>query len=374
VKGKKAEVHAFRVGGRLQHRRSLPGAEGQLAGREIAVAALREALETLRSGDGRVVELSGDPGIGKSRLLGEMIAMASGMRCAVVRCEPYASGTPYAAAGYLIRELLGEPIGSAPEAAATVLAAIVDSRAPELKRWLSLLATVVGAKLPLTPEASQLDAEFRRVRLEEAAAELLATMLPGQAVLAVEDVEFADEASASLLQRLTGEVTGRPWLIVLTGPSRSPFPVPDDVKVLRLALRPLPAGAAEAMLREATEQPPLSPHQLAAIRRRAAGNPLFLRELAALAARGGDSGVLPESAEGVIAAEIDQLAPADRATLRSAAVIGTSFDARLLARVLGRSLEQGVWDRLQNLIAAEADGGYRFRHARVCAGPRLLFG
>jgi len=364
VKGKAAPVQAFRVAGRA--RRTVAETDGRLVGRDGEVAALRDALGSLRRGHGSVIELSGEPGIGKSRLLAELLGMADAMRSVVVRCDPYASSTPYAAAGTLLRELIGEPGESAPGTVVTALETAVRDRAPQLLRWLPLLATVVGADLPLTVEVAQLDPAFRRPRLEEAVTELLRALLNGPAVIAIEDAQFADEPSASVLTRLLPETGDRAWLVVVTlQPERSAFRVPADAGALRLALGPLPDNAVRALLLDATERAPLPPHQLAAIGRRGAGNPMFLRELAVMTARDGDSEELPESVEGVITVEIDRLAPADRSTLRAAAVVGTSFEPGLLAGVLGEPLGAGVLSRLRGFVIPEAAGTYRFRHALV---------
>jgi class 3 adenylate cyclase len=365
VKGKSAPVQPLRVAGRS--RAAVAETEGELVGRDAEVAALGDALGSLRRGHGGVIELSGEPGIGKSRLLSELLTMAETMRSVVVRCDPYGSNTPYAVAGTLLRELLGEPGESAPGAVVAALEAAVRGHAPQLLRWLPLLATVVGADLPPTVEVAQLDPVFRRRRLEEAVTELLGALLSGPAVLlAIEDAQFADEPSASLLTRLLGETAERAWLIAFTlVPSRSAFRVPDEAGALRLELGPLPDDAVRALLLDVTEQAPLPPHQLDAIGRRGAGNPMFLRELAAMTTLDRDSELLPESVEGVIAVEIDQLTPADRSTLRAAAVVGTSFEPGLLAGVLGEPLDRGGLSRLRAFVIPEAAGTYRFRHALV---------
>jgi len=363
VKGKAQPVHAFDVGAPLVSRRAPVPATGRLAGRNAEVAALREALDSLRRGRGRVVELVGEPGIGKSRLLAELLAIADKEGQVVVRCDDYASAMPYAVADMMLRDLLGVPAEAEPPAVAAALAAAIARQAPQLEKWLPLLAAVVGAKLPPTPEVAQLADAFRRPRLEQTVTDLVSAILRDPAVLAVEDVQFADEASVGVLNRLLSEVPGRPWLVVLTGPAPKPVRVPEDTQPLRLELGPLPTSAAEILLLEATEGSPLAPHQLAAITDRGAGNPLFLRELAAVAGQGGDVAVLPQSVEDVIGVQIDLLAPADRSTLRAAAVAGISFEEGLLAEALGRALDAGVWERLRGFVSAEAGGGFRFRHA-----------
>ena len=363
VKGKAQPVHAFDVGAPLPNRPAPVQSAGRLAGREAEVEALREALDALRRGRGRVVELVGEPGIGKSRLLAELLAMADQEHRIVVRCDTYATAIPYAVIDMLLRDLLSVPAEAEPRAAAAALALAVAGQAPELEKWLPLLATVVGAELPETPEVALLEDAFRRPRLEQAVTELVGAILRHPAVLAVEDIQLADEASVGVLSRLLEEVPGRPWLVVITGRGPKPLHPPDSADLLRLELGPLSASAAESMLLDATRRSPLAPHQLAAITERGAGNPLFLRELATVAGRGGDGSLLPESVQDVIGAQIDLLAPMDKSTLRAAAVAGMSFEEDLLAEVLGQPLDAGVWERLRDFVSPEAPGTFRFRHA-----------
>jgi class 3 adenylate cyclase/tetratricopeptide (TPR) repeat protein len=368
VKGKTDPVHAFDVGAPLPNRPAPVQSAGRLAGRDAEVAALREALDSLRRGRGGVVELVGEPGIGKSRLLAELLAMADKERRVVVRCDAYATAIPYGVADMLLRDLLGVPTEAEPLAAAAALSRAVAEQAPQLEKWLPLLATVVGAELPRTPEVDHLEDAFRRPRLEQAVTELVGAILREPAVLAVEDVQLADGASVGVLSRLLEEVPGRLWLVVITGRAPKPLHPPDSADLLRLELGPLPASAAEILLHDATRRAPLAPHQLAAIAERGAGNPLFLRELAAVAGRSEDDKLLPESIEDVIGAQIDLLAAADKSTLRAAAVAGMSFEEELLAEVLGRPLDAGVWERLRDFVSAEAPGTFRFRHGLLRDG------
>lgn len=365
AKGKAEPVHAFDVGAPLPNRPAPAQAAGRLAGREAEVAALRKALDSLRRGRGGVVELLGEPGIGKSRLLAELLALADQERHVVVRCDAYATAIPYAVTDLLVRDVLGVPADAEPRAAAAALATAVARQAPQLDKWLPLLATAVGAELPPTPEVDQLAGAFRRPRLEQAMTELVAAILQAPAVLAVEDTQLADEASVGVLSRLLEEVPGRPWLVVITGRAPMPLQAPESAEPLRLELGPLPVSAAEALLLDATRRSPLAPHQLAAIAERGAGNPLFLRELAAVSGRAGDGRLLPDSIEDVIGAQIDLLDAADKSTLRAAAVAGISFEVGLLIEVLGRPLDAQVWERLRKFVSAEDPGTFRFRHALV---------
>jgi tetratricopeptide (TPR) repeat protein len=111
--------------------------------------------------------------------------------------------------------------------------------------------------------------------------------------------------------------------------------------------------------------------EVAAITERAAGNPLFLQELAASAGAEDEAGTeLPESVEAMVAARIDKLAPSDRTLLRYAAVMGVSFSAELVGHVLATedpsaSPDSETWDRLAEFVERDpySPGAFRFRHA-----------
>src|SRR4029077_9814867 len=91
---------------------------------------------------------------------------------------------------------------------------------------------------------------------------------------------------------------------------------------------------------------------------RAAGNPLFLRELASVGEKAHDAEDLPETVESLVATRIDQLAPGDRALLRWASVLGASFSASLIADVLEDdplvAAGSEAWERLRPRGAAGA--------------------
>ena len=374
VKGKKHPVTAFDVGpGRTA--RKATTADIPLFGREAEVATLQAALGAVRQGQGRFVEIAGEAGIGKSRLVAELVAASRTERVLSVACDQYSAQTPYAVASVLLRGALGVPDDAVPAAASDELSATVHRKGPELAPWLPLLASVLGAELPPTPEVAALGEEFRRDRIEELIVDLLRVQLAGPSLLVIEDVHYADEASASVLTRLLSGVADLPWLVVLTTSPPSPVRVPDDVPAERLALGPLPAAAAHDLLVRETDDSPLSPHLQAALVQRAAGNPLFLRELLTTVGEGSDEKALPESVEEVIGAQIDRLGPADRALLGCAAVAGMSIDAGLLAGAMERSITQQQWDRLRAFVGATPQGGFRFQHAlfRDVAYERLSY-
>ena len=108
------------------------------------------------------------------------------------------------------------------------------------------------------------------------------------------------------------------------------------------------------------------PNERAAITERAAGSPLFLRELLEAYRASRSIEELPDTLEPLLASQVDRLDPADRSILRAAAVLGVRFDTRTLAAVLeSGSLDPAVWTRLAPFVVDESGGRRRFRHALV---------
>ncbi len=363
VKGKSKPVNAVVVGAAQRPRRRSDADVPPLVGRQAEIGRLRAALATAHAGHGQVVQIEGPPGIGKSRLAGELLAMADGLTL-LVTCDRYAAGTPYALIDAMLRELLSVPGWAGPQTALAAITDAVERDAAALRPWLPLLAAVVGADLPPTPEVAALAAEFLRPRLELTVAELIGALLPGPAVMVIEDIQFIDDASASLLARLLADVAGQPWLVVFTC-TESRQPQLAGAADVGLELEPLGQQDTTTLLSRETRAAPLLPHQLAAIAERSTGNPLFARELVRVAAQAGDAAVLPESIEDVVGAQIDRLAPADRDALRAVAVAGMRIDPDLLAEVLGQPPSAGQWARLGAFVQPDQDGSLRFRHALV---------
>lgn len=365
VKGKARPVLAYRVGAPLGSRRSDAAPSLPMIGREREMAELRRALEEARTGIGRLVEISGEAGIGKSRIVGELRGEAAGDVILAVACEQYESSTPYATFRSLLRGLLGIGAATDPGTAGEALARAVAESAPDLAKWLPLLAVPLDATVGATPESDRLAPEFRSARLRQVTSELLGRMLPRPALVIFEDAHWMDEASAELLRHLVAsEAPGRPWLLVATRrPGPGGFAAPDDPAPIRVALEPLPAEASESLAAAAAEAHLLPAHVIAALAERSGGHPLFLQELIAASGQGVET--MPDTVEALITARIDTLAPRDRTVLRYASVLGGAFSADLVAAIAAGevAVDSAAWNRLTGFVDATAPGTFRFRHA-----------
>jgi class 3 adenylate cyclase/tetratricopeptide (TPR) repeat protein len=368
AKGKQAPVTPLSIGSPLaaSERARSGGAEApELIGRDAELGDLLAVAGAAAQGSGSVAELIGEPGMGKSRLLIELRERTDA-RVLWAEGDVYAANRPYAAFERLLRDSFGAGPDVAPEELARRLQAVTRERAPHLLPWLPLIAIAGGLELPSTPEVEQTDPTLRKVRLEELTSELLGLLLPGPTVLVFNDVRLMDDASRDLISRLAQDALARPWAVIVSRRPDGPSPV-AGLPAQRIELRPLAADAAEQLLARATVDAPLPPQRLADLARRAAGNPLFLRELVAELRAGNDPDSLPQSVEASIAARIDRLPSGDRRTLRSAAVLGMDIEAPLLAEVLAIDERSAVSadDRLAALSEfIEPAGPQRHRFAQ----------
>jgi class 3 adenylate cyclase/predicted ATPase len=360
VKGKTGPVAAHRLGS-PSTTSPMQLADTPLTGRDAELEQLAALLRSAQAGQGGCVELLGPPGIGKSRLLTELAARASGVRVLQTRCDAYRSRTPYAPIRDLARATLGIDADAPPADAGTALVDRVKADAPGTLPWLPLLATVVDADVDPTPETDALEERFRRARLESAFADLLDALLADPTLLVIDDAHDMDDASAALTRRLSGRIGTRPWLLVTSRRSEAAAMFGDESPVTRLELQPLSAASATQLIRAMTEARPLSPHREALISNRSAGNPLFLLELLSNG-QPGDVGALPDSVEGLLAAQIDRLAPPQRRLLRAASVLGSEVQVPVLSAMLEEDLTPAALAPLSEFLLADVGGRLRFRH------------
>ena len=363
VKGKVAPVLVRSVGSALTRRAVNP--DLPLIGRVEEMSVLLSALERARQGNGQYLEVVGAAGIGKTRLLSELIAAASDTVVLAAAAEPYHSSSAYALAAPLLRDALG-----AGDVSSAALPSWLDrwcgERAPALNAWLPLLGPLFGINLAETAQTTDLAAEFRTDQLHTLVLELLRAALPGPAVVIVDDLQFADEASEALLRHVARNARGQPWVVVLAGRGDTARTDSQSAGSHAVLVEPLSPAESLVFALADTDDSPLASHVVDAIVERSGGNPLFLRQLAATAHTTTDTADLPDSIENVVAARIDRLIPAARDVLRAAAVVGMSVDAELLGALLDQEagLSPAVLDHLTEFLAIDG-AELKFRQAVI---------
>lgn len=367
LKGKERPITAYHVGAALGEKEEEPQAELPFVGRETELAALALAVDGARVRRQQVVELIGEPGIGKSRLLDELKKLAVGFTQLVGRCDQYSSASAYSVFRDLLRPLVGlTPEMDARQAGANLMPWIAAVM-PDLAPLAPLIAVPFDAEVPSTPEVEELDPQFRRDRLHECVGTLLTRVLLMPTLLIIEDGHSIDDASRELLHSLTKEPAPRPWLVCVTRrPQGGDFASPEVDGHVQLALGPIDAQAAQSIALASAGEDAVSDEVLAAIIERAGGNPLFVRELIAASRDASDVTALPDSVETLIVTRMDTLAPEDRFLLRNASVLGARFELEMLAEILRHELpdagELSHWERLVEFAAWEGAGRLQFLH------------
>jgi class 3 adenylate cyclase len=366
VKGKERPITAYSLGASLGEKPDEQTAELPLVGRDAELAALADAVNAARMRQQQLVELVGEPGIGKSRLVDELKQQALGFTQLVARCDQYSSATPY----FVLRALLRPLAGITPEldeaAAGAQLAPWVQAVMPDLAPWLPLLAIPFGAEVPPTPEADQIDPAFRRERVQDTVEQFLSRVLMMPTLLILEDMHWADDASRELVRHLTRQAAPRPWLLCVTRRPQGDDLARDVEGHTHLALQPLGDDAARTLVLAAAGARAFSQDALLQLTERSGGNPLFVRELVAAARAGAETGDLPDTVETLILSRIDTLAPENRFLLRNASVIGARFLLELLVAILEGELEDvddlARWDRLNEFVTWFGPGELQFLH------------
>ena len=363
LKGKAEPVAAYEVAAVKPGSAKLRGLEGAttgMHGRERELAAGLDALAGLRAGAGGILFVTGEAGIGKSRLLHELQEAFEG-EWLEGRCVSYGESLPYWPFRELLRGWLGVGVDD-PELRARIavrrqLERLFGERAEELSPYL---AALLG--LTLEPEASvrlgELSPEalqYRTFEVVEMLLERLAAERP--IVVALEDLHWADSTSVQLLERLLAAGERGAVLLVLAQREDREHPswrLKERATreyphlTLDLHLEPL-TGAAERELLHGLVGAHTLPEELERrILDTAEGNPFFLEELVrslvdAQALVREESGwrldhdipfEVPETVEKVVLARIDRLPDACHDVLVAASALGRHFGLPLLEGVL----------------------------------------
>jgi class 3 adenylate cyclase len=380
VRGRETPVEAFRVLGIRSERGSArgPGTRVPLIGRETELRRLQEAVSSVASGRGGIMMVFGEPGIGKSRILEDLISWtrehnpevrlwhAQALSFEAERAYALARGLLHAMESDVTARLAEHVAGLSEQRRGLVddVLAIVQDRAATSSRELT--PTVMGLAF-----GDVLDAGTAH----------------RPAVIVLDDLHWSDAASAEIVMSLFARTERAPLLLICAArPDRSG----PAWRVKHLAeteyphrysethIRALDSDESRALVTSLLAVPDVPSEVIAAIGHRTDGNPFFLEEIVrelvetgVLAEKGDDWALvsnstdrLPATLQQLLQVRFDRLSADDRAVLEAAAVIGRSFTIDLVTRVVGR--EADIHELLKvGLIEQEPEPSprFRFRHA-----------
>ncbi|MBA3366544.1 MAG: AAA family ATPase, partial [Actinobacteria bacterium] len=330
-----------------------------LVGREAEMTKLHSIVAEVTDGRGQLVLLVGDAGIGKTRLLAEVRALAAGQVTWLEgQCLSYGTELLYGPFIEMLRKWIGAEEGEAELAVRTKLRATLGLLpASQIQEVLPYLARLLSVKLDPRD-----DERLRRLPPDELAAEirrayrawLTALAAKGPVVVAMEDIHWADPATRDLLGDLFELVDAGPLLFLGTSrvdPESEGWKLRVRIltdfahRAVELPLSPLPDDAARKLLALRPQSRSLDEVELAQIVSGAEGNPLYLEELLNAFSEGKGmrrghtfaatitSRVLTPTLESLLVARIDRLPAGARRLAQVAAAVGRSFPQRVLEHV-----------------------------------------
>ncbi|HSC48903.1 MAG TPA: AAA family ATPase [Gaiellaceae bacterium] len=348
-----------------------------LVGRERELELLRSLLGRVRQErSAQLVTLVGVPGIGKSRLVGELFRHAEGeeelIRWRQGRCIPYGESITFWALGEIVKAEAGILETDPPEEAQRKLARAVERlvQDDEEARWvegeLRALVGLVGDGRQSAAESAT--AAWRRFL--DAAAE------DGPTVLVFEDLHWADDGLLDFLTDLVDWLRTAPLLVVATARpellERRRSWGGGQPNATTISLQPLNVEETTQLISSLLAQPLQLADDRQALLERAGGNPLFAEQYVRMLGERGTTVELPESVQGVIAARLDGLPRPEKELLQDAAVHGKVFWRGAVtagggvgpteADELLRALERKDFVVRERRSAVAGDTQYAFRH------------
>jgi tetratricopeptide (TPR) repeat protein len=375
LKGAPEPTTLFRIvrasGGRRFGARALT----PLVGREEELDLLRRRWERAARGEGQFVQIVGEPGIGKSRLVAEFRLNLGEAPHTFVEwsSSQLLQNTPLHPIAEWGRQRFGGGETPAPQRLSDLENTLrLIGLGPD--EYAPLLAPLVDIPLPEERAAKLAPEELRRRQLAAMTAWVLAGARSQPVVLAFEDLHWADPTSLDLMQALAERGAQAPLLILAT--TRPEFRAQWSLRAHHsvISLSPLDRADVAQMVGELARRHALSKEVIEGVSERTGGVPLFVEEVARLLLERGEAGglhAIPPTLQQSLAARLDRLGPA-REVAQIGAVLGRDFTYSLLRAVGGVDdlVLQSALDRLANadLLIAEGAGHeatYRFKHALI---------
>ncbi|GAB4174300.1 MAG: adenylate/guanylate cyclase domain-containing protein [Roseiflexaceae bacterium] len=381
--------------------RSQSSRRTEIVGRDSELEQLINLARNALVIHGRVIALVGETGIGKSRLIGELVGRlldpkvnTTGFFPCIAECQSYDQNTPYAA----IRQVLEALFGLAGDLQHNTrrLDRLVQDYAPNLVRFAPLLGDILGLGLPESQLTSALSPEQRHDRALELIDALVLGLARHQAVMLIlDDMHWADASSIELLMRLARLTERSPLLLLFVYRSdQVAEPWVELPNCVRMVLGELSSDSSAQLMREFLASD--LPSGLEQLLEKTQGNPFFIEAVMTSLVESGalvrteqgwqytrplNEAAIPDSIEGVITARLDRLPDPLRETVQVAAVVGRRFSYSILDGVVAQ--RAGLPERLEqlqrtDLVAREHDAydpNFHFTHAltRDVAYEGILF-
>ena len=388
VKGKSEPVRAYAVTGELRGRTRLEVSKDRgltpLVGRTRELELLNAAWRRASAGQGATVLLSGEAGVGKSRLLYEFLHGLEGRGVLELEttCASFGRLIPYRPILEVLRRYLDLTEGMSADEVKIRIAERLQDLDVEGEEAAVLLAHFAGVFAPPEFINRLSGAELKERTFAVLREVFLRASRSAVVVLLIENVHWLDASSAEFLAQLAARLPGYRVLLLLSTRPGS-MPSADLEPTLTITLEGLGSGEVEGMVRTVLGVEKMSAELVKLLADKGEGNPLYVEEIlhqlletsgivvANREARLGSGDVrVPATIHDIIAARVDRLADPLKLTLQGGAVVGRRFGTSLVSRVIGAA-PTTVVENLQNLqgldfvfpAAHDPELMYSFKHA-----------
>jgi class 3 adenylate cyclase/tetratricopeptide (TPR) repeat protein len=395
AKGKTEPIMAFRAlrarSAVPEQARGLPAMRAQLVGRQRELRMLLESFERVRD-DRRahVFTLVGNAGIGKSRLVGEVLARIAGSDSARVlrgRCLPYGAGITY----WPLMEIVREDAGISGEDGRDAALGKLDARTrallgPDAGAVRARLATMLALQRPEDALPEVIPEQFAR-EIAWGARRYLAAVARTPAVIVVDDLQWAEPAVFEIIEGLADSAEDAPLLLLCVARPQllelRPTWGAGRANATTITLDALSTDETTTLISRLLDIDDLPTELRAQVVRRSEGNPLFCEEFLRMliddgrVVRAGDrwrasASVtevrVPESIHALLAARLDGLGEGERRAMQVASIVGERFGASELG-ALAPGLDVGAAVtslRRAGLVLEDREtrepDRYRFKH------------
>ena len=377
IKGAEHPVVARKLLGVSEPDRTGAGAVSALVGRRWEMAAVEGLLDRAMEGHGAVVTVVGSPGIGKSRLVREVTALAAARDVEVFStyCESHTTQVSFHAVARLLRAATGVGGLDGATARAQIRAENLDADREDLLLFDDLL----GIADP-DVELPQIDPDARRRRLT-ALVNTASLARESPAVYVIEDAHWIDEVSESMLADFVTVMPQTPSLVLVTYRPEYRGALSQVQGAQTISLAPLSDPETATLVDELVGQHPSVTGLAPLIVERASGNPFFaheiVRDLAEQGVLEGQAGhytstadaaevSMPATVQATIAARIDRLDPAAKRSLCAAAVIGANVSRDLLESLgIDPAVEDLVRGQFLDQISFTTRPEFMFHHPLI---------
>jgi len=382
IKGYAAPVEIFEaVDVTADASRFLARTQGQaspLVGRENERDVLLRGWAAAQAGQGQVILLRGEAGIGKSRLVEDLRRhVADGPRAEIVwYCAPDRTDSALYPVGQQMARAAGFKRGDTAGACAEKFARFVETRAVLEPLGQAVLADLLGVQLPTAPSLQAVTPDKRKGVMLGTLLEMLDCLGAERPLLLVlEDAHWCDATTLGVLDQAVKRSVERPWLLVITARPEYAADWESQGNAVTLELGRLNHGDAEKICRHFGGDSLLPPAALRQILTRCDGIPLFVEEMTKAVIEGAVDGTqavtIPISVQDSLVARLDRLG-ATRRIANIGAVIGRRFSYEVLAALdvqpepeLRQALRALTLSGLVERTGVPPHSVYRFKHALI---------